>query len=237
MTDTYPREEIILVIVDAAMVSRYNHLVRHPAKIAVILLSLGLSIALYRASHVLNANVAVAQTVPPTQSRPASATKPSAVAMATSAASTSVIAPDDARWALRTQAPAEAAITDTVADDLPANNKHAVHVQVTTVDPKKFWAAQIIKQVPQEVHASRSMTVHFWGRSAQHTPVWVIFEEGKPPHTPELQQKVTFSPEWKQYEIPFRTTREHVKPHANFCIKAGIQPGEIEVAGIYVDEL
>jgi hypothetical protein len=93
----------------------------------------------------------------------------------------------------------------------------------------------MIKEVPQDVLAGKNMVVHFWGRSLQNTPVWLIFEEGKSPHTPELQQKVTLTPEWKQYELPFRTSRDHINPHANFCIKAGIQAGEIEVAGIYVD--
>lgn len=148
---------------------------------------------------------------------------------------TSVIDPESTKWKLVTQPPTQAAMEDTIVAELPATNKHAVHLTVTQVDPAKFWCAQMIKEVPQDVKAGKEMVVHFWERSVQNTPVWLIFEEGKSPHTPELQQKVTLTSEWKQYELPFRTTRDHIAPHANFCIKAGIQTGEIEVAGIYVD--
>lgn len=148
---------------------------------------------------------------------------------------TSVIDPESTKWKLVTQPPAQAAMEDTIVAELPGTNKHAVHLTVTQVDPAKFWCAQMIKEVPQDVKEGKEMVVHFWGRSVQNTPVWLIFEEGKSPHTPELQQKVTLTSEWKQYELPFRTTRDHISPHANFCIKAGIQTGEIEVAGIYVD--
>lgn len=150
-------------------------------------------------------------------------------------ASNSVINPESTKWNLVTQPPAQAVMENTIVAELPATNKHAVHLTVTQVDPAKFWSAQMIKEVPQDVKAGKNMVVHFWGRSLQSTPVWLIFEEGKSPHTPELQQKVTLTPQWKQYELPFKTTRDHIAPHANFCIKAGIQPGEIEVAGIYVD--
>ncbi|MBC7809074.1 MAG: hypothetical protein H7145_23305 [Akkermansiaceae bacterium] len=152
-----------------------------------------------------------------------------------SGAGKSVINPESTKWNLVTQPPAQAAMEDTIVEELPGTNKHAVHLTVSQVDPAKFWSAQMIKEVPQDVMSGKEMVVHFWGRSLQSTPVWLIFEEGKSPHTPELQQKVTLTPEWKQYELPFRTTRDHIAPHANFCIKAGIQPGEIEVAGIYVD--
>lgn len=147
----------------------------------------------------------------------------------------SVIDPESTKWNLVTQPPAQAKMEDTIVNELPGSNKHAVHLTVTQVDPAKFWCAQMIKEVPQDVKSGKEMAVHFWGRSVQNTPVWVIFEEGKSPHTPELQQKVMLTPEWKQYELPFRTTRDHISPHANFCIKAGIQAGEIEVSGIYVD--
>ncbi|MBC7804747.1 MAG: hypothetical protein H7145_01225 [Akkermansiaceae bacterium] len=147
-----------------------------------------------------------------------------------------VILPEDSRWSLRVQPPAQAAILETVNNAVPDENKHGIHLIVTAVDRKKFWAAQMIKRVPREVFADRQMAVRFWGRSVQQTPVWVVFEEGRSPHTPELQVKVTLTPEWRQYDLPFRTTRDHVSPHANFCIKAGIQPGEIEVSGIYVEE-
>jgi hypothetical protein len=149
--------------------------------------------------------------------------------------SNSVINPESTKWNLVTQPPAQAAMENTIVNELPGSNKHAVHLTVSQVDPAKFWCAQMIKEVPQDVLAGKNMVVHFWGRSLQNTPVWLIFEEGKSPHTPELQQKVTLTPEWKQYELPFRTSRDHINPHANFCIKAGIQAGEIEVAGIYVD--
>ncbi|MBC8137614.1 MAG: hypothetical protein H8F28_17160 [Fibrella sp.] len=152
-----------------------------------------------------------------------------------SGAKISVIDPESTKWNLVTQPPAQATMENTIVAELPGTNKHAVHLRVSQVDPAKFWSAQMIKEVPQDVKSGKEMVVHFWGRSVQNTPIWMIFEEGKSPHTPELQQKVILTPEWKQYELPFRTTRDHIAPHANFCIKAGIQAGEIEVAGIYVD--
>ncbi len=163
-------------------------------------------------------------------------TKPVVPSPLAAVPSGSVIDPEKTKWKLVTQSPAEATMEETISAELPGSNKHAVHVVVTKVDPAKFWAAQMIKEVPQNVLGGKEMVVHFWGRSVQKTPVWVIFEDGKVPHTPELQEKVTLSPEWKQYELPFTTTADHTTPPANFCIKAGIQPGEIEVAGIYVDD-
>ena len=157
------------------------------------------------------------------------------VATRQAGATTSVIDPNATKWGLSVQLPAKATMEETVVAELPGDNKHAVHLIVEKVDPVKFWCAQMIKEVPQDVLSGKNMVVHFWGRSVQNTPVWVIFEEGKSPHTPDLQEKVPLSPEWKQYELPFRTSRDHVAPRANFCIKAGIQAGEIEVAGIYVD--
>lgn len=211
---------------------------RQPFKIAIALLSVGLSVAIYR-SYLLTSPENLATGTPQSNIPSGEANKGAAqtdrAALASKGAA--VINPADKKWVFRTQPPAEATIKEIIAPELPAENKHAVLVTVTAVDPQKFWAAQMVKQVPQEVRANRKMSVHFWARSLQSTPVWVIFEEGKSPHTPELQSKVTFTPQWKQYELPFRTTQNHIEPHANFCIKVGIQTGEIEVAGIYVDEL
>ncbi|MBC8143850.1 MAG: hypothetical protein H7Y38_20655, partial [Armatimonadetes bacterium] len=116
-----------------------------------------------------------------------------------------VIDPNATKWKLVTQAPAVAAMTDILVSELPGDNKHAVRLIVDEVDPAKFWCAQMIKEVPQDVLSGKNMVVHFWGRSPKNTSVWFIFEEGKSPHAPELQQKVTFTPEWKQYKLPFRT--------------------------------
>lgn len=171
----------------------------------------------------------------PAKSASTGASKGTGGSKRTANTSNSLIAPESTKWNLVTQPPAQASMENTMVEELPGSNKHAVHLIVTQVDPAKFWCAQMIKEVPQDVKSGKEMVVHFWGRSVQSTPIWLIFEEGKSPHTPELQQKVVLTPEWKQYELPFRTTRDHIAPHANFCIKAGIQAGEIEVAGIYVD--
>ncbi len=193
-------------------------------KIAVTLLCVGLAIALYRTLSPGG--------VPPTTPRVA---RPAAIGTPRAPSAGAVIHPLGEKWVLRQQAPARATIEESVANDLPTANKHDVHLIVTAVDPRKFWAAQMVKVVPQPLKARRQMVVRFWGRSAQSTPVWVIFEEGRSPHTPDLQKLVTLTPEWREYSLPFRTSRDHVDPHANFCIKAGIKPGEIEVADIRVD--
>ncbi len=151
--------------------------------------------------------------------------------------SNNVITPDSGKWSLRKQAPAQADIEEITAPDLPTENKHAVRLEVSQTDPAKFWAVQILKPVPQAIPAKRDLFVRFWGRSPTNTPVWVVFEQGEPPHRPELQKKISLTPRWKQYEIPFRTTQDHTNPHADFCIKAGIEAGTTEVAGIYVDEV
>ena len=153
------------------------------------------------------------------------------------AGANAVIAPDQGTWSLRKQSPAEATIEEIIAPELPTPNKHAVRLDVAQVDTEKFWAVQMLKPVPQAIYARRDMTVAFWGRSPTNTSVWVVFEQGKPPHTPELQKKIMLSPQWKQYQVPFRTTRNHTDPHANFCVKAGVEPGVTEVAGIYVGEV
>lgn len=212
---------------------------RPPVKVAVVLLSIGLAVALYRAYILVSPGPGAVAESSSRSSVAKDSVSPANPSRSNGSKSKSVeiIQPDDGKWSLRKQAPAEATIKETVVEDLPIDNKHAVHLVVTAIDPAKFWAAQLVKDVPQDVRANRNMVVHFWGRSKQSTPIWLIFEEGKPPHTPELQQKVTLSPEWKQYELPFRTTRDHINPHGSFCIKAGIQAGEIEVAGIYVDEI
>lgn len=208
---------------------------RQPIKFALLLLCIGVSIAAYRlfsASH--------SAPVPPnapTKAAPASpAGKPPAEKMPGAFTATeSVIHPDNGKWSLRQQAPAQATMTEIVSQEIPGSNKHAVHLVVSAVDPKKFWAAQILKGVPQDIRANQKMVVRFWGRSALGTPIWVFFEAGKPPRTPELQKQITLSPTWTQYSIPFHTKSDHVDPHADFCIKAGIKPGVVEVAGIHVD--
>ncbi|MBC8142029.1 MAG: hypothetical protein H7Y38_11380 [Armatimonadetes bacterium] len=202
-------------------------------KLVILLLSVGAAIAMYRvfmtsaedegkdirpASKI----VVTAQTAPQTPFQTAAKT---------------VIDPDSGKWSLRSQSPAEATIEEVLAPDLPGDNKHAVRLDVSQVDPEKFWAVQILKPVPQPISAKRDLFVRFWGRSPTKTSVWVVFEEGEAPRAPELQKKILLSPEWRQYEIPFRTVRDHTDIPANFCIKAGIEPGVTEVAGIYVDEV
>ena len=168
---------------------------------------------------------------------PTAPTAPTADAASTkTTAGDSVINPDDMPWKMIAQPPAEAVMTNIVAADLPDANKHAVRLVVTKVVPEKFWCAQLLKEVPQTIPANKAMVVHFWGRSRQKTPIWVVMEGGESPHTPELQENITLSEKWKQYELPFTTTEDHTKSHANFCIKAGTQRGEIEVADIFVDE-
>lgn len=171
------------------------------------------------------------------------ASKTGAVAKAAPASATgsrktangTVIDPHATKWKLITQPPAVAVMDNIVVQQLPVDNKHAVRLVVDEVDSAKPWCAQMVKEVPQDVASGKNMVVHFWGRSAKNTSVLFVFEEGKSPHASELQEKVTLSPEWKSYQLPFRTTKAHVSPRANFCIKAGLETGEIEVAGIYVE--
>ena len=146
----------------------------------------------------------------------------------------SVIDPDKQGWTLMTQKPAVALMRLTTDPRLPPNQSHMLHLEVSAVDPNKYWSAQLLKQVPQAVPGNHNLLVQFWGRSKKETPFFLVFEEGAPPHTAELQKRITLSPEWRQYQFPFRTTKDHTEIHANFCIKAGIQPGELDIANIHV---
>lgn len=150
----------------------------------------------------------------------------------------SIIVPTDRQWSLVTQPPAEAQKSLFVTDDVPSNpGMHALHLTVTAVDSGKYWSAQLVKSVPASVPAGRSMVARFWGRSKANTPVYIVFEEGNSPHAAELSKQVSLTPDWKRYELPFRTSKDHTDVHANFCLKAGIQPGELEVADVHLDDL
>ena len=165
--------------------------------------------------------------------------KPSTAALAAGnrLPGSSVIDPNAAHWTLATQKPAVATMKMINDADVPSGDPHALHMEVTSVDPVKYWAAQLIKSVPDEVHADRSMTVRFWGRSKTSTPVYIVFEEGQPPHAAELSKVVKLTPDWKEYSLPFRTTKDHVDIHANFCIKAGIAAGEFDISQMRVNDL
>lgn len=206
---------------------------KQPFKIAIFLVCLGVAVALYRTFAVRDTTASV-PTAPRQTVVPKAPVAPSAVPRTVSG--DSVIEPGAGKWSLRQQPPAQATIEETIANDLPSKNKHMVRLRVTAVDPDKYWAAQMLKEVPQEVQAGKNMLIRFWGRSRQSTPIWVMFEAGASPHAPEIQKQVRLSPEWKEYTMPFSTKQSHREPHANFCIKAGIQIGEIEVAGIRVEE-
>ncbi|MBC8104306.1 MAG: hypothetical protein H7Z41_17155 [Cytophagales bacterium] len=142
----------------------------------------------------------------------------------------SLISPTAEKWSLATQPPADADMTLFVADDLPGNDKHALHLNIRAVDANKFWAAQLIKRVPIAVKSGHSVNVHFYGRSKTGNSTYVVFEEGNIPHTPELSQQVQFTPQWKEYNFPFVTKKDHSEVHANFCLKASITPGELDIA-------
>jgi hypothetical protein len=146
----------------------------------------------------------------------------------------SLIDPTRQGWSLATQKPAAATMKLQVSPELPAGSQHSLHLEVTAVDPNKYWCAQLLKKVPQAVEGNHNLTVQFWGRSVKKTAVYVVFEEGLSPHTAELQKNVRLTPEWRQYQFPFRTTKDHTDTHANFCIKAGLEVGEIEIANMHV---
>lgn len=146
----------------------------------------------------------------------------------------SLIDPNKQEWTLVTQKPAAASMKLQTSSDLPAGLQHSLHLEVTAVDPNKYWCAQLLKTVPQAVEGNHNLTVQFWGRSSKKTAVYIVFEEGVSPHTAELQKQVRFTPEWRQYEFPFRTTKDHTDVHATFCVKAGIEPGEIDIANMHV---
>ena len=145
-----------------------------------------------------------------------------------------VIDPVAFPWTLATQPPAEAIKTDFSSAQIPGEIKHAVRLTVTKVDPTKFWCAQLIKQVPQPIAANHNLIVTFWARSKTNVSVHVVFEEGQVPHTPELDTVIAFTPDWKEYTLHFRTNRDHTKIPANFCLKAGIMPGELEISEVRV---
>lgn len=146
-----------------------------------------------------------------------------------------LIVPDAEKWTLSSQKPAAAEMTMFLDNSLPSD-PHALHLMVKSVDPVKYWAAQLIKRVPNAVEAKHSMTVRFWGRSKTRTPAYIVFEDGASPHASELSQVVHFTPDWKLYECPFVTTKDHTDIHANFCVKAGISPGEIDLSNMQVND-
>jgi hypothetical protein len=146
-----------------------------------------------------------------------------------------IIDPLEKKWALVSQEPAKAAMNEFIATDMPGGaNNHAVHLDVSAVDSSKYWCAQLIKQVPRPVEAGHNMEVRFWGRSKKNTGVYIVFEEGESPHAAELSKVVSMTPEWKEYTLPFVTTKDHTMVPANFCIKAGIMPGEIDISDVRV---
>jgi len=146
-----------------------------------------------------------------------------------------IIDPLEKKWALLTQPPAKATTKEFVADDMPGGtNTHAVHLEVSEVDSSKYWCAQLLKQVPRPIEAGHKMEVRFWGRSKKSTSVYVVFEEGETPHAADLSKVVQFTPDWKEYTLEFQTNKDHTAVPANFCIKAGIMPGEIDISDIRV---
>ena len=173
-------------------------------------------------------------------------TKPSTASSASAAPTTlvsgapkplggsSLIDPNKQEWTLVTQKPAVAAMKLQTSTDLPAGLQHSLHLDVKAVDPNKYWCAQLLKTVPQAVEGNHNLTVQFWGRSEKKTAVYIVFEEGVSPHASELQKQVRFTPEWRQYQFPFRTTKDHTDVHATFCVKAGIEPGEVDIANMHV---
>lgn len=146
-----------------------------------------------------------------------------------------LIIPDAEKWTLSIQKPATAEMSLFVDTSL-AGDSHALHLVVKSVDPVKYWAAQLIKRVPNAVEANHSMIVRFWGRSKTSTPAYIVFEAGESPHASELSQVVHFTPDWKLYECPFITNKDHTDIHANFCVKAGISPGEIDLSNMEVND-
>ncbi|MES2464755.1 MAG: hypothetical protein V4671_29680 [Armatimonadota bacterium] len=146
-----------------------------------------------------------------------------------------LISPEAEKWTLSTQKPAAAKMSMFLDKSLKGD-PHALHLVVTAVDPVKYWSAQLIKRVPAPVEANHDMIVRFWGRSKTKTPAYIVFEEGASPHTTELNKVVRFTPEWKLYECPFVTTKDHTDIHANFCVNAGISPGEIDLASMEVND-
>lgn len=146
-----------------------------------------------------------------------------------------IIDPLEKKWALLTQPPAKAKMEEFKADDMPGGtNPHAVHLEVSEVDTSKYWCAQLLKQVSRPIEAGHKLEVRFWGRSKQKTSVYVVFEEGETPHAADLSKVVQFTPDWQEYTMEFSTIKDHTAVPANFCIKAGIMPGEIDIADIRV---
>lgn len=148
-----------------------------------------------------------------------------------------LIDPVSQHWSLGVQDPARARIDYFLASDLPGSeDKHALRFDILAVDPNKYWAAQLIKVIPDPVPLGHHVIVHFWARSKTSNTAHIVFEEGKPPHTPQLSQVVSFTPTWKKYDFPFITTKDNTAVHANFCVKASVTPGEIEIAQLYLQD-
>lgn len=202
-----------------------------PAGLAILTLSLAtLGLLAARGVRTAAGPVAAAPAAAPT-AVPPTAPLPAGKAL---------LPPDLADWNVVGMAESTRRKEIVTDESAPFPEKKFVRCTVLRVRPGEHWSQQVMytRAHPTPVPPGRNCTVRFWGRSRKSSTMFVAIQQGVEPFQKDLDKRLTLTPEWRLYEMPFRTTHDYRKDGLQFVFQVGISPGEFDLAEpqVYVAE-
>ena len=118
--------------------------------------------------------------------------------------------------------------------DKPAGNATYYRYTIQKV-PKDIWEVSTGAQSMRAISAGEKLVYHIWARSSTKNVVEMLVEENKTPYKRYLSERVTLTPEWKEYIFPFTITDDYPQPSGVAArVHMGASKGTIDLAGLKV---
>jgi hypothetical protein len=118
----------------------------------------------------------------------------------------------------------------------PNAEKRYLHAVIKQIDPAQFWDVQILRDAQVDVPAGQDLVLQLVARSATKNPVEVGFIRAGADYHADLSQKLTLTPNWKTYTVPFKASRTYLHATAgegaSVCLHCGQRIGTIDVAAL-----
>ena len=115
--------------------------------------------------------------------------------------------------------------------------KRALRLVVRPEAGRPAWDIQVRQPVEAFLEQGDRLQLKLWMRSPESCQVSAFVEIAKDPWTKSLNDTVTLTPEWKEYEITGKCLQAYSAGEVHFGMHLGFGPGTIEIAGLRLFDL
>lgn len=130
--------------------------------------------------------------------------------------------------------PGGAVLTTLPADGSPGGFGQMLRIVVTKPAEAENMVS-LTQILPAAIPSRRTLRLHFWGRSANRSPVRATYERNGPPWDSALNETVALTPQWKEYAFPLSTSA-YPAGGAQVHFLVGQQIGTVDLAGIRLED-